>query len=83
MDRARLLTMGARLGVGASLRYLRKNRASVTRMLSFSGYDPSQLIDPIAPHADRLGITGLHLFTFNNVADTVAWWARSLGRLGG
>ena len=83
VDRARLLTMGARLGVGASLRYLRKNRASVTRMLSFSGYDPSQLIDPIAPHADRLGITGLHLFTFNNVADTVAWRARSLGRLGG
>jgi methylenetetrahydrofolate reductase (NADPH) len=82
VDRAKLLSMGARLGVGASLRYLRKNRSSLTRMLSFSGYDPSDLIDPIAAHADRLGIVGLHVFTFNNVADTVAWRARSLGQLG-
>ena len=82
VDRAKLLSMGARLGVGASLRYLRKNRSSLTRMLSFSGYDPSDLIDPIAAHADRLGIVGLHVFTFNNLGDTVAWRARSLGQLG-
>ena len=82
VDRAKLLTMGAQLGVGASLRYLRKNRSSLTRMLSFSGYDPAQLIDPIAGAAFELGVVGLHVFTFNNVADTVAWRARSLGQLG-
>ncbi|RMH87279.1 MAG: 5,10-methylenetetrahydrofolate reductase, partial [Actinomyces sp.] len=73
VDRAKLMTMGVRLGIGASLRYLRKNRASVTRMLAPGGYDPSHLVVDLAPDADRLGITGLHVFTFNNVAATRHW----------
>jgi methylenetetrahydrofolate reductase (NADPH) len=34
VDRTKLMTMGVRLGVGASLRYLKKNRAAVTKMMS-------------------------------------------------
>ena len=33
VDPARLLRIGSRLGVGASLRYLRKNTGAVARML--------------------------------------------------
>ena len=42
-------------------------------MLRPGGYDPSGLVDQIAPHAEGLDIAGLHVFTFNAIADTVAW----------
>lgn len=73
VDRARLMKMGARLGVGTSLRYLSKNRATVMRMLAPGGYDPTELVSAMAPDAEALGIIGLHSFTFNNVADTAKW----------
>ncbi len=73
VDRARLMRMGARLGVGTSLRYLSKNRATVVRMLAPGGYDPTDLVRAMAPDAESLGIVGLHSFTFNSVADTAKW----------
>jgi methylenetetrahydrofolate reductase (NADPH) len=73
VDRARLMRMGARLGVGTSLRYLSKNRASIVRMLAPGGYDPTDLVRALAPDAELLGIVGLHSFTFNSVADTAKW----------
>jgi methylenetetrahydrofolate reductase (NADPH) len=72
VHRTALMTMGVRLGVGASLRYLRKNRA-MARMLKPGHYDPSDLVDALAGEARALGITGLHVFTFNSVGDTGAW----------
>jgi methylenetetrahydrofolate reductase (NADPH) len=73
VDRTRLMTMGARLGVGTSLRYLSKNRATVMRMLAPGGYDPTDLVQALAPHAEALDVVGLHSFTFNSVADTAKW----------
>ncbi len=73
VDPARLLRIGTRLGIGASLRYLHKNTGAVARMLRPGGYDPGGLVDALAPHSDRLDIAGLHVFTFNSIADTVAW----------
>ena len=78
VDRARLMRMGARLGVGTSLRYLSKNRASIVRMLAPGGYDPTGLVRALAPDAELLGIVGLHSFTFNSVADTAKWRATLL-----
>ncbi|MEM9566634.1 MAG: 5,10-methylenetetrahydrofolate reductase [Actinomycetota bacterium] len=75
VDRAKLLTMGMRLGVGPSLRYLRKNRRAVGRLLTRSDYDPDDLLAPLGPDLARLGITGVHCFTFNQVATTAAWRA--------
>lgn len=73
VDRTRLMTLGARVGVGASMRYLSKNRASVMKMLSPGGYDPTELVAGLANDAQSLNIVGLHSFTFNSVADTAAW----------
>lgn len=78
VERAKLMTMGVRLGVGASLRFLRKNRSTVMAMLAPGGYDPTDLVVEIAEHADELDITGLHSFTFNRVATTRAWQERLL-----
>jgi methylenetetrahydrofolate reductase (NADPH) len=73
VDRMRLMTLGVRVGVGASMRYLAKNKSSVMKMLSPGGYDPTEMVAGIAAEADSLGIVGLHSFTFNSVADTAAW----------
>lgn len=73
VDRTRLMSMGVKLGVGASLRYLAKNRATVLSMVTPGGYDPTGLVADLGSDAARLGIEALHCFTFNAVADTLAW----------
>jgi methylenetetrahydrofolate reductase (NADPH) len=79
VERARLLSMGTRLGIGTSLRYLRKNSGTLLRLFSPSSYDPDKLITPLSRHADELGIVALHLFTFNSIETTAAWQRKSLG----
>ncbi len=73
VDRSKLMTMGMRLGVGASLSYLKKNRMGVVKLLTSSSYNPNRLLDPLAPHIEELRIEGLHVFTFNQIAATAAW----------
>ena len=73
IDTTKLLTMGMKLGVGASLRYLRKNRAVVSRLAAPGGYNPMDMLAPMSRELDSLDIAALHVFTFNQVANTVAW----------
>ncbi len=73
VDRARLMKMGTRLGIGTSLRYLSKNRSTVMHLLAPGGFDPTDLVVAFCDDAERLGIEALHSFTFNAVADTRAW----------
>jgi methylenetetrahydrofolate reductase (NADPH) len=73
VDRTRLMTMGARLGVGTSMRYLSKNRSTVMKLMAPGGYDPTDLVVAFADDAEELGIAALHSFTFNAVADTRKW----------
>ena len=78
VERARLLSLGTRLGIGSSLRYLRKNSGAILRMFSPASYDPNKLITPISRRADELDITALHLFTFNSIESTAEWQRKSL-----
>ncbi|MEO8162405.1 MAG: methylenetetrahydrofolate reductase [Ilumatobacteraceae bacterium] len=73
VDRTKLMTISLRLGVGASMRYLSKNRSSITQMFAPGGFDPTTLVEKLAPVAEHLGIVGIHSFTFNNTADTASW----------
>ncbi len=75
VDRARLLSMGVRLGVGTSLRYLSKNRSAITRLMTSTSYRPTDVLDGLAGDLSSLGVEGVHLFTFNQVGPTVAWLA--------
>ncbi|MBJ29867.1 MAG: 5,10-methylenetetrahydrofolate reductase [Acidimicrobiaceae bacterium] len=81
VDRAKLLTISIRLGIGHSARYLKKNKASVIRLLSPGGYNPNKLIAPLSGRADELGIDGIHCFTFNAVDTTEDWRLKSLKKL--
>ena len=79
VDRARLMSMGLRLGVGASLRYLKKNSSGLVRLFASPGYNPGDLIGPLARDFDRLEISGIHVFTFNQVKATRQWQQAALG----
>ena len=81
VDRAKLLTISIRLGIGHSARYLKKNKASVIRLLSPGGYNPNKLVAPLSGRADDLGIEGIHCFTFNAVDTTEDWRLKSLKKL--
>lgn len=78
IDRKKLMTMGVRLGVGTSLRYLKKNRTAITQLMAAATFDPNSVLEPLEPSLATLGIEGLHCFTFNQVASTVAWQRASL-----
>ena len=73
VDKAKLMTMGVRLGVGASLRFLKKNRAAVTKLMAPGAYDPDDILLPMTNDLEDLGISGLHVFTFNQVENTESW----------
>lgn len=73
VDRAKLMTMGVRLGVGASLRFLKKNRTAVTKLLAPGSYDPDDIVMPMTNDLEALNVAGLHVFTFNQVESTEQW----------
>lgn len=80
VDRARLMSLGTRLGIGTSLRFLAKNRSTVMHLMAPGGYDPTDMVVAFADDAKRLGIEALHSFTFNAVADTRKWQEAIIAR---
>lgn len=81
INQTKLLSMGVRLGIGASLRYLRKNKSTVSRLVSPGGFDPNELLIPISDQLEALDVTHLHCFTFNQVAATEEWRQATLAEL--
>jgi methylenetetrahydrofolate reductase (NADPH) len=80
VPRAKLLRVSTRIGIGESLRYLRKHGDFVTRFLQPGGFSPDKLIKGLAPAlaSSEQRIGGFHIFTFNDLADTEAWRRRKL-----
>jgi methylenetetrahydrofolate reductase (NADPH) len=79
IDRTKLLTMGMRVGVGQSVRYLQKNRSGLFKLLTGTDYNPSELLGALKVELDDLNVDGLHLFTFNQLDRCVAWRSEFLG----
>jgi methylenetetrahydrofolate reductase (NADPH) len=67
--------------VGASLRFLKKNRTALARMFAPGGYDPNKLLVPLATDLKPLQVEGLHVFTFNQVVNTVEWQRKAVANL--
>jgi len=78
----RLLRVAARIGVGGSVRYLRKNR-QLFRLLFGRSFTPERLLRSLGPTlaAPNADVRALHLFTFNQVDATVSWQRRMLAEL--
>ncbi len=81
VPRTKLLKVSTRIGIGDSLRFLRKNSSFVSRFMH-GGFDPDPLIDGLGDTVTdpERKIAGFHIFTFNDVADTEAWRRRRMDR---
>jgi methylenetetrahydrofolate reductase (NADPH) len=79
----RLARVASRIGVGGSLRYLRKNR-QLLHLVLHRTYTADRLLHSLRPAlADPTAdVRGLHVFTFNQVGETLAWQRRLLAELG-
>jgi methylenetetrahydrofolate reductase (NADPH) len=74
IERRKLLDISVKVGVGASLRFVRKQHGLLS-LLKRPGHEADGLRDALAPHIGdpELGIAGLHLFTFNELVATWQW----------
>lgn len=83
VDRAKLVTMARRIGVGQSARFLAGHRFLFTRLAAPGGFRPERFLRELAPVLDRpeTGIAGVHLYTFNQVDRAEQWRRATLARL--
>ena len=71
--------MATKIGVGESTQFLAKHRRTLTRLAAPGGFTGERFLEKLAPAlgARRTRIVeGLHVFTFNQVAETEQWRAR-------
>jgi len=83
VDRAKLLTMAGKIGVGESTRFLAKNKGTFARLAAPGGFTGEKFLMKCAARlsAPDSGLEGLHVFTFNQVAETERWHRELLERL--
>ncbi|OYR42966.1 methylenetetrahydrofolate reductase [Halorubrum sp. Ib24] len=86
MNYQRLMQISQKVGVGDSIKFLRKTTGIlgfVRQLVGSRGvYKPDDLIDGLAPYADddHYKIRGIHIYTFNQTPDTESWRTERLGR---
>jgi methylenetetrahydrofolate reductase (NADPH) len=74
VETTKLLSMAGKIGVGESTRFLTNHVSWFMRLAKPGGYSPERLLSQIATATSAdANISGLHLFTFNQVAETEAW----------
>ena len=85
VERSKLLAMATKIGVGESTRFLAKNKGMFARLAAPGGFTGERFVLECA-RAERgptALLDGLHVFTFNQIAETEAWRADLVGRLAG
>ncbi|SFR65367.1 methylenetetrahydrofolate reductase [Halogeometricum limi] len=79
MKYQRLLQISKKVGVGDSVKFLKKTTGIlgfVKQLVGSRGtYKPDELIDGLAPYVgdDEYKIRGIHIYTFNQTPDTESW----------
>lgn len=75
VERAKLLAIAGRIGVGQSIRYLSTHVATMARIAVPGGFSAEAFLHRAAPvlRDPALRVAGLHVFTFNQLAATERW----------
>jgi methylenetetrahydrofolate reductase (NADPH) len=75
IDRNRLIKASFRIGVGDSLRFLRKKSKVAAELMKSALYKPDDLVLALAKYQamPEAKIAGYHLFCFNQVESTESW----------
>jgi methylenetetrahydrofolate reductase (NADPH) len=80
---AKLLRVSAKIGLGDSMRFLRRHASTVGRLVRPGAYRPDRLIAGLEPSlADpERKLAGFHVFTFNELEATERWRRERLAAL--
>jgi methylenetetrahydrofolate reductase (NADPH) len=75
IERRRLFEISMKIGVGPSLRFVRKQRGLST-LFRKPRDSAARFYDDVVPHVgdDHYGIAGFHFFTFNELIATREWY---------
>jgi methylenetetrahydrofolate reductase (NADPH) len=75
VDRTKLMTMAAKIGVADSARFAAGHSGTLVKLATPGAYQPERLLtrlsNTLADPASK--VEGLHIFTFNQVSQTQAW----------
>jgi methylenetetrahydrofolate reductase (NADPH) len=84
MELRKLMAVAARIGVADSARYLMKQRSLLNQLVRRGSFGADQFLRDLAPALAAPGadVRGLHVFTMNQVEQTVAWQRRMVEELG-
>ncbi|MHB1987668.1 MAG: methylenetetrahydrofolate reductase [Acidimicrobiales bacterium] len=82
IDRTKLVSMAAKIGIGESTRFASRHLAWFAKMGAPGGYQPDRFLDRVGGClVDPASLVeGLHIFTFNQVRETEAWRQSLLAR---
>ena len=85
IDRAKLLSMATKIGVGESTRFLSKNAGFFAKLAAPGGWTGQRFLEEVATTAMKPEslIEGLHVFTFNQIAATEEWRQQLLAEVAG
>jgi methylenetetrahydrofolate reductase (NADPH) len=83
VDRTKLLSMAGKIGVGDSTRFLVKHKGTFARLAAPGGFTGERFLQKCAADlsAPELAVEGIHVFTFNQVAETERWRRQLLDQL--
>ena len=81
IDIVKLISISSRIGIGDSLRYLKKHSGNVIKLMG--GYSPDHLIDEMMSAFENpdYNIEEFHLYSFNQVKKTESWRSSKLASL--
>ena len=83
IDRTKLLGMATKIGVGESTRFLAKNKRLFAGLAAPGGFTGERFLEQVASAVAPQSalVEGLHVFTFNQIAETEAWRTSMIERL--
>jgi methylenetetrahydrofolate reductase (NADPH) len=83
IERTKLLAMATKIGVGESTRFLAKHKGTFARLAAPGGFTGESFLEKCAPALapPEALVEGLHVFTFNQIAETEQWRTQLRERL--
>ncbi len=74
-DMGKLISLSLRIGVGQSVKVLKKQKGMFRKMISAKPYQPDDLLAGLEPCLGdpEINIPGFHLFSFNDIERTERW----------
>ena len=83
IERGPLLRTSLRIGVGDSLRFLKKKSKVAAELMKSSIYNPEKLVTSISEYKDiaDTNLAGYHIFCFNQIEKTEKWRTETISKL--